>query len=357
MAPQVGVGVIRARSWEWVRRVWDSGSSSETTTIADGVARQPQRGNFAMENKTTAAMAGLLVASLASWDSYDKDNQRRLRNLRDDNDDLFNQLREYISRGEQIRGRLAVPMDAQLGLALANPATVSPEILPTNTKLSRPVFDEESVSDLSFPPKTGTYDGKGRVSELGEMTRTFLALTFQELRAFLEGLAQDKSPSQAGLLQINRAAHQLISVLATLNLSSTQYAAAWQKLFSGLTASTDPHLGTPIIGTPNGGNNVASVTFSPNSAKSDRAMRIRITAGGGIVGSGADVVSITFASEWKDANGNPVVPAIVASQGLYASLSSSTGFTLQLSTSIGANLSQDFSILVSTGGSGANASV
>lgn len=311
-----------------------------------------------MENKTTAAMAGLLVASLASWDSYDKDNQRRLRNLRDDNDDLFNQLRDYISRGEQIRGRLAVPMDAQLGLALANPATVSPEILPTNTKLSRPVFDEESVSDLSFPPKTGTYDGKGRVSELGEMTRTFLALTFQELRAFLEGLAQDKSPSQAGLLQINRAAHQLISVLATLNLSSTQYAAAWQKLFSGLTASTDPHLGTPIIGTPNGGNNVASVAFIASSCKSDRAMRIRITAtGGGSISTGGDVVTINFAAEWRDAAGNPIVPAIVGSQGIFASGSSSTGFTLQLSTAIGVGSAQDFSILVSTGGSGANASV
>ena len=311
-----------------------------------------------MENKTTAAMAGMLVASIANWDSYDKDTQRRLRNLRADNDELLSQLQDYLSRGEQIRGRLPVPMDAQLGLALANPTTVSPEILPTTTKLSRPVIDEESVFDLSFPPKPGTYDTKGRVSELGEMTRTFLAFTFQELRAFLEGLAQDKSPSQAGLLQINRAAHQLISVLATLNLTSAQYASAWQKLFAGLPPSTpDPHLGTPTIGTPNGANNVQSVAFVPSSCKSDRAMRVRITAGAGIIGSGSDVVNIVFASEWKDANGNPVIPAIVGSQGLYASGSSSTGFTVQLANSIAPGGSQDFSILISAGGSGANSIV
>ena len=310
-----------------------------------------------MQNdKSTAAIAGMLTAAVASWDRYDTDTQRRLRNLKLDNEDVINQLRDYLSRGEQVRGRLPVPMDAQLGLALANPTSVSPEILPTSTtKLSRPVFTEDSVFDLSFPPKPGTYDGKGRVSELGELTRTFLALTFQEERAFLEGLAQDKSPSQAGLLQINRAAHQLISVLATLNLTSAQYASAWQKVFAGLPPSTpDPHSGSPIIGTPNGANNVASVTFSPSSAKSDRAMRLRITAGAAAISASTDVVSITFASEWKDAMGNPVVPAIVGSQGLYASGSASTGFTVQLGTSIGAGLSQDFSILISAGGVNAN---
>lgn len=310
-----------------------------------------------MENsKTNAAMLGMLTAAVASWDRYDTDTQRRLRNLRDDTEDALSQIRDYVSRGEQVRGRLPVPMDAQLGLALANPTQASPEILPTTTKLSRPAFDEESVSDLTWPPKGGTFDGKGRVSELGELTRTFLALTFQELRAFLEGLAQDKSPSQAGLLQINRAAHQLISVLATLNLSSAQYASAWQKLFAGLSSAppTDSHLGTPTIGTPNGANNVASVAFVPSSVKSDRAMRIRITAGAGPLAAQMDVVSISFASEWKDANGAPIVPAILGSQGLYASASSSTGFTIQLGAGIQANQFQDFSILIS-GGLNANA--
>jgi len=308
-----------------------------------------------MENKTNAAMLGMLTAAVASWDSYDKDTQRRLRNLRDDTDDALSAIKAYQSRGEQIRGRLPLPMDAQLGLALANPSTATPEIIPTTTKLTRPAFDEESVQDLSFPPRTGTYDGSGKVSELGEMTRTFVALCLQETRAFIEGLAQEKSPPQAGLLQVNRVARSLVATVSQLNLSTAQYQTAWQKLFSGLlsnTPTTDPHAGTPTIGTPNGANNVASVAFLSNSAKTDRAMRIRVTAGAAAISAATDVVTITFASEWKDTNGTPVVPAIVGSQGIYASASSSTGFTIQLSTSIPNAATQDFSILISGGASG-----
>ena len=309
-----------------------------------------------MENKTNAAMLGMLTAAVASWDSYDKDTQRRLRNLRDDTDDALSAIKAYQSRGEQIRGRLPLPMDAQLGLALANPSTATPEIIPTTTKLTRPAFDEESVQDLSFPPRTGTYDGSGKVSELGEMTRTFVALCLQETRAFIEGLAQEKSPSQAGLLQVNRVARSLVATVSQLNLSTAQYQTAWQKLFSGLLPNpptTDPHAGTPTIGTPNGANNVASVAFLSNSAKTDRAMRIRVTASGaGAIAAGTDIVTITFASEWKDNNGNSIIPAIVGSNGLYAAVSSSTGFTIQLSSGINPTLSQDFSIIVSGGGSG-----
>lgn len=309
-----------------------------------------------MENKTNAAMLGMLTAAVASWDSYDKDTQRRLRNLRDDTDDALSAIKAYQSRGEQIRGRLPLPMDAQLGLALVNPSTATPEIIPTTTKLTRPAFDEESVQDLSFPPRTGTYDGSGKVSELGEMTRTFVALCLQETRAFIEGLAQEKSPSQAGLLQVNRVARSLVATVSQLNLSTAQYQTAWQKLFSGLlpnTPTTDPHAGTPTIGTPNGANNVASVAFISGNTKTDRAMRIRVQAGVGNVSAQTDVVTITFASEWKDQVGNPVVPAIICSQGAYASVSTSTAFTLQLGNVIGGGNAQDFSIIVS-GGSSAN---
>ena len=306
-----------------------------------------------MQSKATAAMAGLVAAGLASWDRIDNDTRRKLRENREDANDALDQIAAYKSSGEQVRGRLPIVMDAQIGLALANPAQISPEILPTTTKLTRPAFDEESVSDLNWPPKTGTYDAKNRVSEIGEMTRTFLAMTFQEVRAFIEGLAQSKSPTQAGLLQINRAANQLVSVLSTLNLSAAQYAASWQKVFgASSTTVSDPHLGTPVIGAPNGANNVSSVSFVPSAVKNDRAMRIRITAGAGNISATTDIVTVTFASEWKDSSGNPIIPSLVGSQGLFASGISSTGFTLQCQQSIPPG-SQDFSIIVS-GGASAN---
>lgn len=302
-----------------------------------------------MNDKTNAAMLGMLAAAVTSWDSYDKDTQRRLRNLRDDAEDALQQIREFRSRGEQVRLRLPSVMDALLGIALANPTQTTPEILPSSTKLTRPAIDEGSASDLSWPPKTGTYDSQGRVSELGELTRTYLAHTFQEVRAFIEGMAQDKAPSQAGLLQINRAAKQLIYVLSTLNLTSDSYRHIWTTLFGstpGSPSPSDPHLGVPTIGAVFPGNNVQSIAFVANSVKSDRAMRIRIVAGAGIVPAQTDLVTITFAAEWKDASGNPVIPAIVGSNGLYASGASSQAFTIALGNSVPLGTAQDYNILV-----------
>lgn len=305
-----------------------------------------------MESKTNAAIAGILATAMVGWDRYDTDTQRRIRSLRDDTDDALSAIKAYQSRGEQIRGRLPLPMDAQLGLALANPTAVTPEILPTTNKLTRPTFDEESVQDMSFPPRTGTYDSTGKVSELGELTRTFLALCFQETRAFIEGLAQEKAPSQAGLLQINRVARTLVSVVSQLNLSSAQYQTAWQNLFTGQTTQpTDPHAGLPTIGSVNTIGNVQSVQFFSNGAKTDRAMRIRVTASGaGNVSASTDVANITFASEWKDASGNPVVPAVICSSGFTATTVSSTTMTLTTSVAIPNSNFADVSVLVSGGG-------
>ena len=309
-----------------------------------------------MEKKASAALLGLVTAAVVSWDRQDQETQRKNRNTRDDLRDITDRFNSYISRGEQIRSRLPSVMSALLGLALANPSTASAVVLPTTTKLTRPEIGGDDTADLTWPPKIGTFDANGNVSEIGELTRTFLAATFQESRAWNEGLTQDKSPNLAGLTQINNAAHQLIAVLSTLNLTAAQYAAAWLKVFTGTAsqATVDVHAASPTIGTPNGGNNVASVTFIAGSVKSDRAMRLRITAGGANIPAASDVVSIAFASEWKDSTGVPVTPAIVGSQGLVATSSTSTGFTIQLAQGIPATTFVDYSLIVSIGGSGAN---
>ena len=305
-----------------------------------------------MESKSSAALLGLVTAAVVSWDRQDQETQRKNRNTRDDLRDITDRFNAYIARGEQIRSRLPSVMSALLGLALANPTTASAVVLPTTTKLTRPEIGGDSVSDLSWPPKTGTFDERGNVSEIGELTRTFLAATFQEWRAWNEGLTQDKSPNLAGLTQINTAAHQMIAVLSTLNLTAAQYAAAWLKVFTGTSSqpTVDVHAASPTIGAPNGANNVASVAFVAGSVKSDRAMRLRITAGAANIGAALDVVSISFATEWKDSAGIPITPSIVGSQGLFVTNSTSTGFTVQVSQGIPATSALEFSLIVSSGG-------
>ena len=305
-----------------------------------------------MESKSSAALLGLVTAAVVSWDRQDQETQRKNRNTRDDLRDITDRFSAYIARGEQIRSRLPSVMSALLGLALANPTMASAVVLPTTTKLTRPEIGGDSVGDLSWPPKTGTFDEHGNVSEIGELTRTFLAATFQEWRAWNEGLTQDKSPTLAGLTQINTAAHQMIAVLSTMNLTAAQYAAAWLKVFTGTSSqpTVDVHAASPTIGAPNGANNVASVAFVAGSVKSDRAMRLRITAGAANIGAALDVVSISFATEWKDSAGIPITPSIVGSQGLFVTNSTSTGFTVQVSQGIPATSALEFSLIVSSGG-------
>jgi len=308
-----------------------------------------------MQDKTNAAMLGAVTALALNWQRNEDDNDRRLRGVKEKTIENTDSLRALMSHGSMIRLRLPSVMDFQIGVAMSNPTSVSPSTVPSPIKLFRPELGPDAVSNMKWPCGVGTFEN-GNVSELGELTALGLALTYQEERAHLLGLTQEKPPSLTGLVQINSSAHQMIAVLATLQLTPDQYKAAWQKVFTGLSVSTaDPHAGMPLIGAPNGANNVASVAFVPSSAKSDRAMRIRITASnGGPLAALQDVVSIAFASEWKDTSGNPVIPAIVGSQGLFASTASSTGFTLQLGTGIPANTSQDFSIIISNGGAGAN---
>ena len=114
-----------------------------------------------MENKTNAAMLGMLTAAVASWDSYDKDTQRRLAISA-----MTPMMRCLLSRRTSRAEADSGPSAAADGCAARTRAGESQhrdaEIIPTTTKLTRPAFDEESVQDLSFPPRTGTYDGSGR---------------------------------------------------------------------------------------------------------------------------------------------------------------------------------------------------
>jgi hypothetical protein len=147
-------------------------------------------------------------------------------------------------------------------------------------------------------------------------------------------------------------ARSLVATVSQLNLSTAQYAAAWKTLFGGATSTAaDPHLGLPTIGLVNTVANVAAVQFFANGTKTDRAMRIRVTASGaGNVNATTDCVTITFASEWKDSSGQPVVPAVLCSAGFNATAVTSTSFVLTTTVLIGSSTFSDVAIIISGGG-------
>lgn len=281
--------------------------------------------NEKTSNAASGALTGAVLAATAAWSRYDDDTQRRLSNVRDDARDAANQIRDLQSRGEAIRARLAVVQDFQVGVAVANATEPSSAVLPTVTPILRPnIFDsmEASIADLNFPPQPGQYDARGMVLKVGEMTALGLALTFQETRAFLQGLLQDRPPSRDGNVQIFYAANALIKVVKDLRLTANDYIGAWQRLFGagsgsgGATAVSHTNVQTaPTVLAVDPG--VASmkplglpdIPLPYKHQNTDAANKWRITVGAANINAGAVVSSIQFGQTYTK-NGEAYQPVV-----------------------------------------------
>ena len=135
--------------------------------------------------------------------------------------------------------------------------------------------------DLSFPPRTGTYDSKGKVSEIGELTRTFLAVTFQEVRAFLRDSRRTSLPRRLGYCKstASRAAW------SPPCRSSTYLRRSMPPLEDPVWRSDHDRYGPAPRTTPDWTTiehcwKCAGGPIFATGVKTDRAMRIRVTAAG-----------------------------------------------------------------------------
>jgi hypothetical protein len=288
-------------------------------------------------SNTKEVIAGAVAVALPLWVRAQDDTDRDLRNNRLDLRDLESELRACCNHGAMIRSKLAIAQDVGVGLALSNPKTTVPEILPTSTPYTRAVIGEDTINDYKYPPRVGNYLPNGALTEAGEMTRLFLALAFQENRAWIEGFTLPGSPAPSVTAQIFSASRALSTVISGLTLSRSEWISAWKQLFeSGLQS-----IGTPTIGNLNAANNVQSVQPIGGATFTNRAMRIRVTAtGSGSIGASTDVATVAFSKSY------PAVPAVVGSDGLSAINVTTTGFTIQLSNAINPGLSREFSIVV-----------
>ena len=84
-------------------------------------------------------------------------------------------------------------MDAQVGLSIASQQQTTPSVVPSSAPSTRPDLTtsmESGVADLSWPPQPGEYTDRGLVKQAGELTASFLAMTYEEVRAFVLGLTR-----------------------------------------------------------------------------------------------------------------------------------------------------------------------
>lgn len=271
------------------------------------------------QNAMSGALTGAVLAATAAWSRYDDDTQRRLNNVRDDARDALNLVRDVQSRGEAIRMRLAVVQDVQVGFAVANASEPTSAVVPSATPITRPnIFDsmEAAIGDLSYPPQPGVYDNRGMVQRVGEMTALGLALTFEEVRAFVQGLVQDKSPSRDGKIQIFYAAQTLIRTVKDLKLTWADYMNAWQRLFgapatgsgtSPVAANSHTNVQTPPTVTstdpgvaylkPLGLPELPSAAYKHNNT--DSANKWQIAVGGANINAGATVAQFAFGQTYQ----------------------------------------------------------
>lgn len=328
-----------------------------------------------MSNDTTnGVLTGMALVAATRWSRYDDETQRRLRINREDVQQAHDLIEEMLNRGEVVRTRLPIVQDAQVGTAMASPAQITPSAVPSIPTMSRPdlfATAEVAISDLSWPPRPGEYDALGNVIKTGELTQMTLSQTFEEVRAFIQGLVQSRSPSREAKVQIFYAANTLIEQLGGLRLTWQQYRDAWARLFGAATGggtpapSIDPHSDPArpplVIGAL--GTNVASVLAlsSQNvpgppyaNRNTDSAMRFRITVGANNVGAEQQICTIQFGSEYRyrDPNGIlvPYQPAIgINSKGncLYADNITSASFALVSSVPLGAGSFVDLCVVVS----------
>jgi hypothetical protein len=311
---------------------------------------------YETKDNLMGALTGAAAAALTSYVRNEDDLERRLRDTRDEAEEALDLIRELNSRGEVIRSRLPTVNDLQVAMSIASQQTVSPSVIPTSSTVVRPDLTstmEAAVADLAWPPVPGIYTSKGLVEQAGELTTAFLAMTYEEVRAFVLGLTQSKSPSRDAKLQMFAAANALSSVVAGLKLSTQQYRDAWMRLFTGQVAApssgastADPHRDVarpPIVVAVDGG--VAGVTplgrpdilsHPCEHRNTDVNMKFRVTipAGSGL-NAGTSAFAINFGSEYRTQDNKAIQPTVVISDyRFYASQTTSTGFAVTNSTGL-----------------------
>jgi hypothetical protein len=290
-----------------------------------------------MSGQATAALTGAGLAALVSGVRYLDETDRRLRHQRNNIQDLESEIQTLLGRGDMIRLRLPVVQDAQVGLAMANPTNPAPVTVPGGLPITqRPELAQvaqTAVKDLQWPPKPGTYTPAGSVEQVGELTVSALADTFEENRAIKLGVVQQQSPTSDHKVQIFYAFNALIAQLGHQSLTWAQYKAAWERLF-GIAGSPvgDPHFdpGRPPTVVPGSlGVNVTSVVpltatsipgYPFKNLNTDSAMRFRVTTGGNVI-AGTQLCSIRFGTEYRyqaqDGSINSFQPFVNPSPGAY----------------------------------------
>ena len=190
----------------------------------------------------SSALVGAGGAALWWWkqDADDRDNRIRTNQL--DVRDLSRSFDLLVGGSDWIRLQAPTMRDHIIGIAAATPESQPSETVPPLVaSVQRPdLSGGANIPGLAWPPSIGTYDSTGKTRAPGELATAAYVSTFQEPRAWAQGLTQSRPPSPTALLQLFYAAQGLSAAAGAQNLSPPQWVNLWTQLFGGVIPAPAP---------------------------------------------------------------------------------------------------------------------
>lgn len=319
-------------------------------------------------NKILATATGMGASALWWFAQNENDRNDKFRALKLDQRDTQDRLNEHLSSGDWYRLTTPAVRDVISGFSTANAIRTAPTPIPSTLNQSRPdVTGGANIPTMSWPPIAASYNAAGNPEAFGELATAGQVFTFEEPRAWNQGLALARPPSPDTKLQIFYAAQGLVTTVAGLRLNLAQYQTAWTQLFTFAmqASSLNPHLDPskpPTVSAVNGA--LASVmplssasipSYNYSNPNTDTAMRFRVSVGsGGGLPALSAVFSVSFWTEykWTRADGAvlPTQPVVIANGPFFfIDNITSSGFTVRNANNLVANASLDVFISVSAG--------
>lgn len=255
--------------------------------------------------KLSATLTGIAVGAAAHLVRQQSQTDDRIDRNRDDVNATRRELRDFKANGHIVRDTMPTVADFLSGIALAHSEASSPSLLPNMSTLARPdlvTMIQSAVPDFTWPPSEGTYHQNGYISKAGELTSLGLVLTYEEVRAFLLGLALATAPNQAGKAQANFASSGLIQAIVAQNYTAAQWVTLWKSLLGTGPQNIPAPTITPQVGP-------FTATFGPG-AKND-AMRVLVNVTGN-VNANTPIAKIKFGGA-----GYTNIPAVVVGSAVF----------------------------------------
>lgn len=317
-----------------------------------------------------AGLTGAASAALWWWNENQNDTEERLRSSRAAIASTHQRLDALFNSADFQRLLAPIVRDLVIGWVAATPASQpAVAVPPIGTAVQRPDLSAGlNISSLAWPPQAGSYDATGRTTQAGELAALAYTLTYQEPRAFLQGLTQSRPPQAQQQMQLFLAAQGLSQVITAKALDGDAWTAVWASVLSGSPAFTgglppmDPHAdpSQPPVATPAlTGGKVVPLTpagipnYAYHNPQTDAANQWRYTAPAGGNNPGDLLFHVSFRTEYRTAAGpfQPIVfgnPAHLA----YPTNVTHAGFDVKALVPLGASVSVDFSFLVTSGKTG-----